>query len=71
MSTISAPGRSGTDDARELIVLALNSGASPLKFGLCRDGPKHVELPLSSRADAIGASKAAFHPFFNQVNRER
>ena len=44
MRKISAPGRSGIDDARELIVLALNSGASWLKFGLHRVGQMNVEM---------------------------
>ncbi len=60
MSTISAPGRGTTDDARELIVLALNSGSSSLKFGLYRVGPTHVEVLISGQAESIGGSEARF-----------
>ena len=60
MSTIPAPGRGGTDDARGLIVLALNSGSSSLKFGLYRVGSSDIEMLLSGQADSIGGSEASF-----------
>ena len=63
MSTIPAPGRGGADNARELIVLALNSGSSALKLGVYRVGPTHVELLTFGQSDSVGGSKATFHPF--------
>ena len=60
MSTISAPAPARTDDARELIVLALNSGSSSLKFGVYRVGPSEIEMLLSGQADSIGGSEARF-----------
>ena len=63
MSTIPAPGRVGADDARELIVLALDSGSSSLKFGVYRVGPTHVELLIFGQSDSVGGSKATLHLF--------
>ena len=60
MSTIPAPGRGGTGDARGPIVLALNSGSSSLKFGLYRVGYSDIEMLLSGQADSIGGSDARF-----------
>ena len=60
MSKISAPARGATDDARGLIVLALNSGSSSLKFGLYRVGSSDIQMLLSGQADSIGGSEASF-----------
>ena len=60
MSTICAPGRGGAHDIRKLIVLALNSGSSSLKFGLYRVGASDIEMLLSGQADSIGGNKARF-----------
>ena len=42
-----------THTASELVVLALNSGSSSLKFGLYRVGPMEAELLLTGEAEAI------------------
>jgi acetate kinase len=47
--------------ASELVVLALNSGSSSLKFGLYRVGPAETELLLTGEAEAIGAADSRFH----------
>jgi acetate kinase len=47
--------------ASELVVLALNSGSSSLKFGLYRVGPTKAELLLTGEAEAIGAAGSQFH----------
>ena len=63
MSMNPAPGRGGADNARKLIVLALNSGSSSLQFGVYRVRPTHVELLIFGQSDSVGGSKARFHPF--------
>jgi acetate kinase len=45
----------------ELVVLALNSGSSSLKFGLYRVGPEKAELLLAGEAEAIGEAGSRFH----------
>ena len=47
--------------ASELVVLALNSGSSSLKFGLYRVGPAKAELLLTGEAEAIGEAESQFH----------
>ena len=47
--------------ASGLVVLALNSGSSSLKFGLYRVGPKKAELLLTGEAEAIGEEGSQFH----------
>jgi acetate kinase len=47
--------------ATELVVLALNSGSSSLKFGLYRVGPAKAELLLTGEAEAIGGEDSQFH----------
>jgi acetate kinase len=49
-----------THIASELVVLALNSGSSSLKFGLYRVGSK-AELLLTGEAEAIGGEGSQFH----------
>ena len=44
----------------ELVVLALNSGSSSLKFGLYRVGTTKAELLLSGEAEAIGEEGSQF-----------
>jgi acetate kinase len=43
-----------TDAEPELIVLALNSGSSSLKFGLYCAGSSRIEMLLSGEAESIG-----------------
>jgi acetate kinase len=50
-----------THIASELVVLALNSGSSSLKFGLYRVGPIKAELLLTGEAEAIGEEGSQFH----------
>ncbi|MGA2997124.1 acetate/propionate family kinase [Bradyrhizobium sp.] len=50
-----------THIASELVVLALNSGSSSLKFGLYRVGPMKAELLLTGEAEAIGEQGSQFH----------
>jgi acetate kinase len=50
-----------THIASELVVLALNSGSSSLKFGLYRVGATKAELLLSGEAEAIGEQDGRFH----------
>ena len=50
-----------THIASELVVLALNSGSSSLKFGLYRVGPMEAELLLTGEAEAIGEEGSQFH----------
>ena len=45
----------------ELIVLALNSGSSSLKFGLYRVGPSKEEVLLSGESESIGDKQSKFH----------
>ena len=45
----------------ELIVLALNSGSSSLKFGLYRIGPSKEEVLLSGESESIGDKQSKFH----------
>jgi acetate kinase len=52
---------SPTRIASELVVLALNSGSSSLKFGLYRVGPTKAELLLTGEAEAIGEAHNQFH----------
>jgi acetate kinase len=47
--------------ASELVVLALNSGSSSLKFGLYRVGPTKTDLLLTGEAEAIGEEGGQFH----------
>jgi acetate kinase len=49
-----------THIASELVVLALNSGSSSLKFGLYRVGTTKAELLLSGEAEAIGEEGSQF-----------
>jgi acetate kinase len=50
-----------THIASELVVLALNSGSSSLKFGLYRVGPAEADLLLAGGAEAIGGEGSQFH----------
>jgi acetate kinase len=50
-----------THIASELVVLALNSGSSSLKFGLYRVGPAKADLLLAGEAEAIGGEGSQFH----------
>jgi acetate kinase len=50
-----------THIASELVVLALNSGSSSLKFGLYRVGTTKAELLLTGEAEAIGGEGSQFH----------
>ena len=68
MSAIFALGRGRTDDTRQSIVLALNSGSSSLKFGLYRVEPNHIEMLLSGQASSIGASEARFSAHDSRQN---
>ncbi len=45
----------------ELVVLALNSGSSSLKFGLYRVGPTKADMLLTGEAEAIGEEGSQFH----------
>ncbi len=55
------PGRQGTPIKRPLIVLALNSGSSSLKFGLYRvEGGEPARL-MVGEAESIGDKAASFH----------
>ena len=67
MSTISAR-RGRKDDARELTVLALNSGSSSLKFGLYRVGPSETEMLLSGQVGSIGGSEGRFSARDSRLN---
>ena len=49
-----------THIASELVVLALNSGSSSLKFGLYCVGPTKAELLLTGEAEAIGEEGSQF-----------
>lgn len=51
---------SPTPIASELVVLALNSGSSSLKFGLYRVRPTKAELLLTGEAEAIGGERSQF-----------
>jgi len=44
-----------------LIVLALNSGSSSLKFGVYRVDAHHTEPLISGEAESIGKQASAFH----------
>ena len=44
----------------ELVVLALNSGSSSLKFGLYRIGPSKEEVLLSGESESIGDKQSKF-----------
>jgi acetate kinase len=50
-----------THIAPELVVLALNSGSSSLKFGLYRVGPTKADLLLTGEVEAIGGEGSQFH----------
>jgi len=50
-----------TQIASELVVLALNSGSSSLKFGLYRVSPTKAELLLTGEAEAIGGEGSRLH----------
>ena len=50
-----------THDKRELIILALNSGSSSLKFGLYRVGLSKNEVLLSGEAESIGDRKSKLY----------
>lgn len=50
-----------THIASELVVLALNSGSSSLKFGLYRVGSTKADLLLTGEAEAIGEEGSQFH----------
>jgi acetate kinase len=50
-----------THIASELVVLALNSGSSSLKFGLYRVGPTKADLLLTGEVEAIGGEGSQFH----------
>ena len=50
-----------TDATPDLIVLALNSGSSSLKFGLFRVGPSRTETLLSGEAESIGDNDGRLH----------
>ena len=49
-----------TDAPTDLIVLALNSGSSSLKFGLYRVGPSLTQTLLSGEASSIGEIEGRF-----------
>ena len=49
------------DPQPELVVLALNSGSSSLKFGLYRVGAVRTDALLSGEAEAIGEESGKFH----------
>jgi acetate kinase len=49
------------DAKRTLIVLALNSGSSSLKFGLYRAGPFGVDTLVAGLVEAIGEASGRFH----------
>lgn len=49
-----------TDAQSELIVLALNTGSSSLKFGLYRVGSSSVEIILTGKAESIGEKSGKF-----------
>jgi acetate kinase len=50
-----------TDAEPGLVVLALNSGSSSLKFGLYRVGSPRTEMMLSGEAESIGDREGKFH----------
>jgi len=50
-----------TDAQSELIVLALNSGSSSLKFGLYRVSASRTEVLLSGVAESIGEASSKLH----------
>jgi acetate kinase len=50
-----------THIASELVVLALNSGSSSLKFGLYCVGPAKADLLLTGEAETIGGEGSQFH----------
>jgi acetate kinase len=50
-----------THVASELVVLALNSGSSSLKFGLYRVGQTKADLLLTGEVEAIGEEGSQFH----------
>jgi acetate kinase len=50
-----------TEAELELIVLALNSGSSSLKFGLYRAGSLRIEMLLSGEAESIGDNSGKCH----------
>jgi acetate kinase len=50
-----------TNRASELVVLALNSGSSSLKFGLYHVGRTKADLLLTGEAEAIGEEGSQFH----------
>ena len=52
--------RDTTNADQDLIVLALNSGSSSLKFGLYRVGASKTEMIRSGEAESIGAENARF-----------
>jgi acetate kinase len=49
------------DDKQELIILALNSGSSSLKFGLYRVGLSKTEVLLFGEAESIGERASKFY----------
>jgi acetate kinase len=61
MRTMCPPGCRMTDGESGLIVLALNSGSSSLKFGLYRVGFSQTEMVLSGEAQSIGDKGGEFH----------
>ena len=52
--------RSAVDGKPAMIVLALNSGSSSLKFGLYRVGAARLEVLLSGEAESIGSNTGKF-----------
>ena len=60
MITPHSPDQGRNADARELTVLALNSGSSSLKFGLYRVGSADARMLLSGQAESIGGGEARF-----------
>jgi acetate kinase len=61
VSASSAPARTTSDTGLDLIVLALNSGSSSLKFGLYRVGQTRLEMLLGGEAESIGDHAGKFH----------
>jgi acetate kinase len=50
----------GVTDADQVVVLALNSGSSSLKFGLYRVGSTQTEMLFSGEAESIGGEAGDF-----------
>ena len=57
-----------TDAHSGLIILALNSGSSSLKFGLYRVSASRTEALLSGEAQSIGEEGGRFHAQDSQAN---